>query len=296
MVYLEDIDPMMPTSPSKNAQPKPVEEATPPSAKKSRWQDHDPYRLPTLDMDAIIAKATSSAAPDPRLATEEELQAFIDEMRPEDLDVTSPDFRDLPTEVQYEIIGDLRLKSRQTSYKRLQSMLRNSHTSMDFSREQIKNLKQRNSLTQQLLVTTDSVGKANITIPVRIAAERNREYVLIKNDADKGGGWILGRRDEGTIDKPILIDVPTTDEQTQVSHVDEDDDSDMDMEQVNMYVHVCMLQEIISHVCRIRPLKTRASANGFRPTRYATRTRVDRDCTSRYIEETRTTYHQIETT
>ena len=86
-------------------------------------------------MDEAIANATRSVAPDPRLATEEELAAFIEEMRPEDFDVTSPAFRELPTEVQYEIIGDMRLKSRQTSYKRLQKMLRNARTPLDFSKE-----------------------------------------------------------------------------------------------------------------------------------------------------------------
>jgi DNA excision repair protein ERCC-5 len=87
------------------------------------------------------------------LATEDKLCAFIEEMSPEDFDITAPAFRELPTEVQYEIVGDLCLKSRQTSYKRLQNMLKKAHTPLDFSKEQIKNLKQRNALTQQLLIT-----------------------------------------------------------------------------------------------------------------------------------------------
>lgn len=178
-------------------------------------------------MDEVVARATATAAPDPRLATEDELRTFIEEMRPEDFDVTSPAFRELPTEVQYEIIGDLRLKSRQTSYKRLQSMLRNAKTPLDFSKEQIKNLKQRNSLTQQLLVTTDSIGKAHITIPIRIASERNKQYVLVKNEGAEGG-WVLGIRDEGTAMKPIEID-PTP----AVVENDEDEDDD-DMEDVPM--------------------------------------------------------------
>lgn len=176
-----------------------------------------------------MAKAAASAAPDPRLATEEEMRMFIEEMRPEDFDVSSPAFRELPTEVQYEIIGDLRLKSRQTSYKRLQSMLRNAKTPLDFSKEQIKNLKQRNALTQQLLVTTDSIGKAHITIPIRIASERNKEYVLVKNEG-ADGGWVLGIRDEGTAAKPIEID-PTPAPVPVPS-----DDDDEDMEDVPMYV------------------------------------------------------------
>ena len=180
-------------------------------------------------MEEQVAKATRTNAPDPRLATEEELRAFIEEMRPEDFDVTSPAFRDLPTEVQYEIVGDLRLKSRQTSYKRLQNMLRKAATPLDFSRQQIKNLQQRNALTQQLLMTTDSIGKAHITIPIRIASERNREYLLIKNEG-AGGGWVLGIRDEGTRTKPIEID-----QDARVPVNDGDSDSDMEMEEVSMY-------------------------------------------------------------
>ena len=108
-------------------------------------------------------------------------------MRPDDFNITSPAFRELPTEIQYEIVGDLRLKSRQTSHTRLQNMLRKAETPLNFSKEQIKNPQQRNVLTQQLLVTTDSMGKAHINIPVCIASERNKEYVLIENESAKGG-------------------------------------------------------------------------------------------------------------
>lgn len=177
-------------------------------------------------MDEAVAKATRAAVPDPRLATEEELRAFIEDMRPEDLDVNSNAFRELPTEVQYEIVGDLRLKSRQTSYARLQNMLRSAPTPLDFSKQQIKNLRQRNSLTQQLLSTTDSIGSAHISIPVRIASERNKEYVLMKNEGE-AGGWILGIRDDGTRDKPIVLD---HDERTKQV----DNDSDADMEEVEV--------------------------------------------------------------
>ncbi|TFK92661.1 PIN domain-like protein [Polyporus arcularius HHB13444] len=225
-VYLEDLTGPGPIhkTPAKQPSSEGAHPTPPSSSKKSRWRDHDPYKLPDVNMDELVARATATAVPDPRLATEDELRAFIEEMRPEDFDVTSPAFRELPTEVQYEIIGDLRLKSRQTSYKRLQSMLRNAKTALDFSKQQIKNLKQRNSLTQQLLVTTDSIGKAHITIPIRIASERNKQYVLVKNEGAEGG-WVLGIRDEGTAAKPIEID-PTP------VHVQSDEDDDDDMEDV----------------------------------------------------------------
>ncbi|KAI0783664.1 hypothetical protein C8Q75DRAFT_430432 [Abortiporus biennis] len=225
-VYLEDLDSTTPKTPSKERRK--IQDTPPSSSKKSRWRDHDPYRLPEVDLDAVVAKVTNSNIPDPRLATEDELRAFIDEMKPEDFDVHSPAFRELPTEVQYEIIGDMRLKSRQTSYIRLQNMLRKSKTPLDFSKEQIKNLKQRNSLTQQLLTTTDSIGKAHVEIPIRIASERNKQYLLIKNEGAEGG-WILGVRDEGTRDKPIEIDQDVVQERPH-----EIDDSDSDMEEVEI--------------------------------------------------------------
>lgn len=222
-VYMEDLDDPIPATPAK----KKTATSPPSSKKKSRWHDHDPYKLPAVNMDEAIANATRAVAPDPRLATEEELAAFIEEMRPEDFDVSSPAFRELPTEVQYEIIGDMRLKSRQTSYKRLQKMLRNARTPLDFSKEQIKNLKHRNALTQQLLTTTDSIGKAHVEIPIRIASERNKQYVLVKNEGAEGG-WVLGIRDEGSSrSKPIEID-PASDKEN------EDDDSDAEMEEVAM--------------------------------------------------------------
>lgn len=220
-MYLEDIDGSVPKTPPKRKLPTPSSSST----KTKKFRDHDPYNLPQVDMDEVITKATRSSAPDPRLATEDELRTFIEQMRPEDFDVNSPDFRELPTEVQYEIIGDLRLKSRQTSYARLQRMLKNAPTPLDFSKQQIKNLRQRNALTQQLLMTTDSIGTANIAIPVRIASERNREYILMKNEG-VDGGWILGIKDTGTREKPIVLD--------HEDYASEREDSDDDMEEVQV--------------------------------------------------------------
>ncbi len=197
------------------------------STKKNLWHDHDPYRLPAIDLQAVIAKASDARTPDPRLATEDELRAFIDEMVPENFDTNSEMFHSLPTEIQYEIIGDLRLKSRQTSHARLQSMLSKTHDALDFSKAQIVNLRQRNGLTQQLLATTESVARVQqMTIPIRIASERNRQYVLIKNEGSEGG-WVLGLRDDGTSAKPIEIKDEDEDHDR-----DDNEESDDDMEEV----------------------------------------------------------------
>ncbi|KAF9456623.1 hypothetical protein BDZ94DRAFT_334056 [Collybia nuda] len=219
-IYLEDVDPLRKTST--------ISKLPTPSLKKNQFYDHDPYRLPDVDVEEAVANAVQATAPDPRLATEEELRVFIEDMRPEDFDITSPAFRELPTEVQYEIVGDLRLKSRQTSYARLQKMLSSAPTPLDFSKQQIRNLRQRNTLTQQLLITTDSIGSAHISIPIRIASERNKEYVLIKNEGESGG-WILGIKEDGTKQKPIEID--------QDEKLDLDEDSEEDMEEVPISTH-----------------------------------------------------------
>ncbi|KAF9490373.1 PIN domain-like protein [Pleurotus eryngii] len=250
-VYLEDLDERIPRSPVKRVpDPKSPKNNSP----KKKFYDHDPYKLPEVDLNDVISKAGQSTAPDPRLATEDELQAFIEDMRPDDFDVTSPAFRELPTEVQYEIIGDLRLKSRQTSYNRLQNMLRGSRTPLDFSKQQILNLKQRNALTQQLLSTTDSIGKAHIEIPIRIASERNREYVLVKNEG-ANGGWILGIRDDGTRDKPIEVD---QDDDKQ----DADNDSNADMDEVDVVREQTIDEDLRRHR---REMALTALSNRYTP-------------------------------
>ncbi|PPQ99161.1 hypothetical protein CVT24_009350 [Panaeolus cyanescens] len=228
-VYLEDIDH------SRSKTPKKAKAVHVPSSseKKKTFHDHDPYNLPDVDLEAAVSQRTQVAATaDPRLATEDELHAFLASITPEDLDITSPEFHTLPTSIQYEIIGDLRLKSRQTSHARLQKMLRSSQTPLDFSKAQIAHLKERNQLTQRLLMTTDSIGSAHIAIPVRIASERNREYVLVKNGGMEGG-WILGIRDlRGTEEQPIVLDHGDGGNQPIKPNEIVEDDSDADMEEV----------------------------------------------------------------
>ena len=206
-----------PTTAAKRALTPPPD---PREERRKKFRKMDPYRLPEASMPTV----STEEKPDARLATEAELKQFIDEVHPEDIDIESHEFRALPTEVQYEIVGDMRVRSRQTSHKRLADMLRAAPSALDFSMAQIKNLSQRNALTQQLLTVTDMVGQAHLTIPVRIAAERNREYVLVKRDEAQGGGWALGIR-EGSKQKPIEVD-PEEKPSCHARQIDSDTDSD----------------------------------------------------------------------
>ncbi|KAG8738187.1 DNA repair protein rad2 [Ceratobasidium sp. 414] len=211
--YLEDLSGPLLVLPGKHNAPPPKVPPPKPStssatenptssispSKKKNFHEHDPYRLPELE----TPLTERVMANDPRLATDEELRAYVSHLRPDD-----PEFHDLPADVQYEILGELRLKSRTTSHRRLQKMLRQSKTPMDFSMAQIKNLGQRNRLTQEVLTTLDIVGtgKGGVVVPVKIASEKNREYVLVRNEG-VDGGFTLGMRSEGnTAEQPIVVE------------------------------------------------------------------------------------------
>lgn len=61
-------------------------------------------------------------------------------------------------------------------------------------------------MTQRLFDVNSTVGNEAKSQPVRIASERGRQYVLVKNEDLKAGlGWKLpGSKDAGTQDRPIL--------------------------------------------------------------------------------------------
>ncbi|SJX64142.1 related to RAD2-structure-specific nuclease of the nucleotide excision repairosome [Sporisorium reilianum f. sp. reilianum] len=210
-----------------------------PGARKIDWHK-DPYALPAMEKDlhqVAAANGRKGRRKDYRFATEDELRAVMNTIAPEDLDTTSDLFRSLPAELQYELVGDLRAQSRMTSYKRLQSMLATAPTPIDFSRAQIAGLKTRNDLTQKVLTVTDEIGKANIKVPIRVAGERNKEYVLVRNPGAEGG-FVLGVRDAGTTqDKAIDVDhepeeINITDDEAQRT----DSDPEMEMDDVEIPV------------------------------------------------------------
>ncbi|KAI8139414.1 hypothetical protein BJV82DRAFT_627178 [Fennellomyces sp. T-0311] len=144
---------------------------------------------------------------DPRLATEQELIDFINEYRPSKEDIDSEAFLALPPEIQFEIVRDLGMESRKTSWARLDEMVRQSRTALDFSKQQIKLLMHRNDMTQRLLNINERPADARV--PTRIAGERSREYVLVKNeDVTEGLGWKLPGmvQEERESELPAVVD------------------------------------------------------------------------------------------
>lgn len=200
----------------------------------------DPYELPSLPFQP------KSSTADPRLATENELRDFITSMKPSDFDTQSPAFKQLPFEVQYEIIGDLRLKSRSTSFSRLEKMLRTSSTAIDFSKAQIQNLMQRNDLTQKLITHSEGGGNDETPVALRVSTSRNKEYFLMRQPENVGGGWVLGiqdtRGEKGQ--KPIELNSDDDENDMKKSNNDDEkiystistdeDEDDFEMEEVEI--------------------------------------------------------------
>ncbi|TKX18463.1 XPG-like protein [Elsinoe australis] len=180
-----------------------------------RFRKKDQYHLPELD----ASLAEMGAPNDPRIMSLEELEAYARQFDTgEDINVydfnkidfDSPFFTSLPASDRYNILNAARLRSRLRmgySKDQLDTMFPNR---MDFSRFQIERVTERNELTQRLMningMNDDMMWGINGT--GRVAGEKGREYVLVKNDGVEGG-WALGvvsGRDEGEKEKPIDVD------------------------------------------------------------------------------------------
>jgi DNA excision repair protein ERCC-5 len=148
----------------------------------------DQFELPQIQQSETDARLQKL---DPRFASSEEIQDFVNEFKPTEQDIDSEAFLALPPEVQYEVIQDMMWKSRSTSWARLDEMVRGSNTALDFSKHQIKLLKHRNAMTQRLILASSAQSGVKLE-PARIAGERGRQYILYKNeDLNQGLGWKL---------------------------------------------------------------------------------------------------------
>ncbi|KAI8051725.1 hypothetical protein BDF21DRAFT_391981 [Thamnidium elegans] len=175
-------------------------------------QPMDPYQLPP--------QPQSNSKLDTRFSTEQELKSFVNQIDHRDIDIDSESFQSLPTELQYELIQDLRIKSRQTSFHRVEQMA--SSDPLQFSKQQIELLQYRNQMMQRALqVNNVSSGTAEVA-PVRVAGERGRQYVLYKNeDVSQGLGWSLPG---ATVDAPVELDSSQTTELDQSNVIKQNTD------------------------------------------------------------------------
>ncbi len=181
-----------------------------------QFKKKDAYHLPDLD----VSLAEMGAPNDPRIMSHEELEEYARQFHTgEDInlydfskiDFNSPFFLSLPASDRYNILNAARLRSRLRmgySKDQLDTMFPDR---MAFSRFQIERVKERNELTQRLMNLNgmnDEDAMFGINAPGRIAGEKGREYVLVKNDGVEGG-WALGvvsNKEEGKRNMPIDVD------------------------------------------------------------------------------------------
>ena len=164
--------------------------------KKGRqFKRKDQYHLPDLE-----GGIESMGAPnDPRIMNQAELEEYARHFHSgEDINVydfskidfEGPFFLSLPAGDRYNILNAARLRSRLRmglSKEQLDGMFPDR---MAFSKFQIERVKERNELTQRLMHVHGSAENF-MDQGGRIAGEKGKEYVLVRNDGVEGG-WALG--------------------------------------------------------------------------------------------------------
>ena len=207
------------------------------------FRKKDAYHLPDLD----ISLESMGAPNDPRVMSQQELEDYAKQFHSgEDInlydfskiDFESPFFVSLPASDRYNILNAARLRSRLRmgySKEQLDGMFPDR---MAFSRFQIDRVRERNELTQRLMHINGMSGEDFLSQGARIAGEKGKEYVLVKNDGVEGG-WALGvvsNKDEGQRDRPIDIETygqKPIDEEGDEEWEDQDDFEDVPIEGLN---------------------------------------------------------------
>ncbi|KAJ3140281.1 DNA repair protein rad2 [Geranomyces variabilis] len=172
-------------------------------AKRSRTKSNrevDEYELED-------AQPLDTSAVDPRLISEEEMRRFVKKhrQRATNIDIDDAAFRALPLEQQHDIVTDLKNRSRQANHGRLMRMAAASNGDpLSFSAMQIHGLMKRNKLTQKLYDIAKQPGPSTSEAkaraaqlaakPTRVASERSRQYMLVKNDPKETGFTIKSSR------------------------------------------------------------------------------------------------------
>ncbi|KAI1614268.1 DNA excision repair protein ERCC-5 [Exophiala viscosa] len=160
-----------------------------------QFKKKDQYHLPDLD----VSIESMGAPNDPRIMSQAELEDYARHFHSgEDvnlydfskIDFESPFFLSLPPGDRYNILNAARLRSRLRmgfSKEQLDGMFPDR---MAFSKFQIERVRERNELTQRLMhingMSDDIINQGG-----RIAGEKGKEYILVRNDG-VDGGWALG--------------------------------------------------------------------------------------------------------
>ncbi|EPE09610.1 dna-repair protein rad13 [Ophiostoma piceae UAMH 11346] len=219
-----------------------------------KFTKKDAYHLPDLDHGSIEGMA-SGRPEDPRIMSIDELENYARQFHAgEDInlydfskiDFDGEFFKSLPPHDRYNILNAARVRSRLRmglSKEQLDTMFPDR---MAFSRFQIERVRERNHLTQRLMFEVGMTG-LDLTINSskgpgggvgRVAGERGREYILVKNDGAEGG-WALGvvshEKDLGEAHKPIDVDALKFHYQGDEEYdqaEDDEDDEDAEFEDV----------------------------------------------------------------
>lgn len=176
----------------------------------------DAYHLPALN----VGLAEMGAPNDPRVMSHEELEEYAKQFHTgEDvsvydfskIDFNGPFFLSLPASDRYNILNAARLRSRLRMGYSKEQLANMFPDRMAFSRFQIERVTERNELTQRLMNINGMNGEDamfGVNGGGRVAGEKGKEYVLVKNDGVEGG-WALGvvsNKGEGERNKPIDVE------------------------------------------------------------------------------------------
>ncbi|KAI5858864.1 hypothetical protein BZA05DRAFT_382648 [Tricharina praecox] len=221
MVYVDEIE-------QTDEQRKAMEE----QRRKTRFKKTDQYQLPEMEYDF----SQFGASNDVRMLSADELQEYARQFEGmedtnladySDIDFSSPFFAALPDADRYRIINQARLRSRLRmgySMEQLDAMFPNR---MAFSKFQIERVVRRNELSQRLM---NLQGRDADLMIGRVAGERDKEYVMVRNEKDTGWAMtFVGNKGEleGAQSKPIDVE-KLGEEDLKV----EDSDEDVEFEDV----------------------------------------------------------------
>lgn len=134
---------------------------------------------------------------------------FLDGLDLESINPASEEFQELPKAIQYQILSNLRLKSRLRMGYTKEQLQQVFPDSMDFSKFQIDMVRRRNFYTQKIINVTgiNDGGASKLNDENgrnRISGQKNKAYQLTKTE----NGWTLGLNDQegNDVKKAIVLD------------------------------------------------------------------------------------------